>query len=157
MAKIKIVDARGILKKRDVDVLSRFLIATFPEGVLSSKELLEKARPRNSPIHHLFEWDDSVAAEKYRQNQARNLIGCLVVEVQGKNVREYCPPIYVGNMKRFVKIDKALENEDLWSQVLDAAMNDARRWKARYDRYQELKPISRAIVEVEKKLSRSKS
>lgn len=157
MAKLKVVDALNMLSKKDLVVLTRFLEEAFPDGTLTSRELLEKARPRNSPIHHLFEWNDSIAAEKYRLKQAGKLVSCLIVEVEGKSIREYCQPIYVGSTKRYVKLDNAREDEDLWSQVLAHALNDAKRWNARYDRYKELKPISKAIVEVDKKLSRRKS
>ena len=40
-------------------------------GAVGPAELVERARASDSPVHHLFEWDDSVAGERYRLEQAR--------------------------------------------------------------------------------------
>jgi hypothetical protein len=41
-------------------------------GELTAAETLEAARDPNSPIHSCFQWDDSLAAEQYRLEQARD-------------------------------------------------------------------------------------
>ena len=43
-------------------------------GELNSQNVLDSARSEKSPIHDLFEWDDTQAAEKYRLSQASKLI-----------------------------------------------------------------------------------
>ena len=50
-------------------------------GGLKPKDVVKKARPKRSPIHKAFEWDDDVAGEKYRVHQARNLIRAVRVVV----------------------------------------------------------------------------
>ena len=37
---------------------------------ISPEEVLEKAKDKNSELHKCFEWDDTVAANKYRLQQA---------------------------------------------------------------------------------------
>lgn len=44
------------------------------EGRLLPVEVVESARDDDSPLHSHFEWDDSLAGEKYRLHQARALI-----------------------------------------------------------------------------------
>ena len=41
------------------------------DGAVGPEQLVERARPEDSAIHHLFEWDDAVASERYRLEQAR--------------------------------------------------------------------------------------
>lgn len=41
-------------------------------------DVVESARPKNSPLHSRFTWDDNEAAEKYRLWQARQLIAVTV-------------------------------------------------------------------------------
>ena len=48
------------------------------EGNLNPKEVLRDARNPNSPLHQLFEWDDSVAAEAYRLMQAKQVVRYVV-------------------------------------------------------------------------------
>jgi hypothetical protein len=49
-------------------------------GILKPQVVVDAARDPSSPLHDRFTWDDSVAAEKYRLEEARNLIR-LVIEV----------------------------------------------------------------------------
>lgn len=44
------------------------------------EKVLNIARDPNTELHKCFEWDDSVAAEKYRLGQARKVIQLLVVQ-----------------------------------------------------------------------------
>jgi hypothetical protein len=44
------------------------------EGVLTPAVVVDKARDESHPLHSRFEWDDSVAGEKYRRQQAGDLI-----------------------------------------------------------------------------------
>ena len=48
-------------------------------GQLDPDIVLEEARPPTSPIHDRFEWDDSVAAEAWRKEQAHSLIRSVKV------------------------------------------------------------------------------
>ena len=51
------------------------------DGEVTSKSFLEESRPENSPTHSMFEWDDNIAAEKYRLNQSSKIIGQLTFEI----------------------------------------------------------------------------
>lgn len=53
-------------------------------GNLSAKSLLDASRPEDAPLHSEFEWNDSIAAEKFREGQARNIINHLVVRLDEK-------------------------------------------------------------------------
>jgi len=43
-------------------------------GTLRPRDVIEDARPEDSPMHSYFEWDDGIAGNKYRIQQARELI-----------------------------------------------------------------------------------
>lgn len=49
-------------------------------GALRAEDVVEEARSAKSPLHDWFEWDDSVAAEQYRLQQARQLVREIRVE-----------------------------------------------------------------------------
>ena len=51
-------------------------------GKLTPELLFEDARNPDSPLHPQFDWDDSTAAEKYRIQQARNLLCSATIEVE---------------------------------------------------------------------------
>lgn len=48
-------------------------------GKVAPAQIVEAARDENSPLHGVFEWDDTIAAEEHRLLQARQLIRTIVV------------------------------------------------------------------------------
>lgn len=48
-------------------------------GVINPKVVVDAARPNDAPLHPVFEWDDPVAAGKYREWQSRNLIKSVTI------------------------------------------------------------------------------
>ena len=60
-------------------------------GEATRESFLEVSRPEDAPTHCLFEWDDSIAAEKWRLDQSRKIITNLRV-------------VYLDNDKNDVKV-----------------------------------------------------
>lgn len=54
-------------------------ILTKNKGEITASELVDAARPVHSPAHAGFEWDDKIAGEEYRLNQARRWMRTLMV------------------------------------------------------------------------------
>ena len=44
------------------------------DGLLIPEKVVEYARNKKTELHHHFDWDDTSAGEKWRHEQARNLI-----------------------------------------------------------------------------------
>ncbi len=147
-------------KKIEANAIAAFLEENFPEGAIDPKDLLELARPKKSPIHHIFEWDDSRAAEKFRLDQARLLIRCLVVEIDGTDVRQYVSPVLVhptDTDKKYLSVDSAMADESIWEQVLNRALRELFTWKAQYKRLKKLGPVIKAIEKLEEKYEKDRT
>lgn len=50
-------------------------------GSLTPQNILDASRPKNALFHTLFQWDDTVAAEQYRLQQARTILNNIEVTV----------------------------------------------------------------------------
>lgn len=61
-------------KQRAIIAAVRELELTSPTNTITPRALWESARDKSHPLHHEFEWDDSVAADAYRDEQARRLL-----------------------------------------------------------------------------------
>lgn len=59
-------------------------------GRLTPGIVIEAARDANSPLHGYFEWDDSIAAENYRTEQARTLIRSVVLQITDEKTSFSC-------------------------------------------------------------------
>jgi len=107
------------------------------------EQIIAEARPKNSPIHHLFEWDDSEAAEKYRRWQARshtNHLQIIIKTEQGQEVTRAFHSVTItsddGSRERaYCHMDSVAENPDLREQVIAKALAELNGWRARYAQY----------------------
>jgi hypothetical protein len=137
--------------KKHQKKISIILRDAFPSGRFTAQAVVDYARPNKSPLHEYFEWNDTLAAEAYRLEQARSVIQCLVVTIQGNEVREF-QNVFVkeDNRRMYVRLEKTRSVPDLWQQVLDSALQEAVAWKNRYEHLSQLKPISEEIKKIEK-------
>lgn len=129
-------------------------------GVLNPVDVVKAARSPRSPLHSQFEWDDSVASEKYRLIQAGRLIRVHVdiIDASVPPVRAYVSlqedRHSAGGYRPMVDVmNDAERREALVSQAL-AELN---RWRQRYEAIHELAAIHAAIRKVTNQRSRRKS
>ena len=113
------------------------------DGVVTKEAFLEESRPENSPTHNMFEWDDTVAAEKYRLEQSRMIIADVVVTVE----RESKPRKVAGyvnvtlgkhNKAEYNSIGIAMEDTEKRKAVLSNAFDELKTFENKYSEYQEL-------------------
>lgn len=90
------------------------------------------ANPKTA-LHSFFEWDDSVAAKKWRLHQARNLI--LSIELED-GIRAY-ESVVVDGTRSYVSTKEIIKSHDLISQVLDSALSELIYWRDKNQRYKE--------------------
>ena len=139
------------------------------DGMVTSKSFLDYSRPEDSETHSMFEWDDSVAAEKYRLSQSGKIINQLSVEVIYEesvpadisiNVEEQVPAKrqFVSafvNVERksikqsavFMNVQEALRNEHTREMVLENAKSELESFKRKYGNLVELSEVIKAIDE----------
>lgn len=117
-----------------------------------TEELLDEyARPKESVLHDDFEWRDEVAAEKYRQGQARHMIGAIRItsEDTQEPVRAYVNVTVVAPdeplVRSYMPMKEVLEHPDLYSQMMADAFRDAQSFKQKYNTLERLKPVMDAI------------
>lgn len=101
------------------------------EGRLSAKGLLDESRPENAPLHKEFEWNDGVAAENWREHQARHIIGSiLVIPEKSEPVRGFFKIERSGN--RYESIQTILESRDKTNLLLEEAFKELSRIEMKY-------------------------
>lgn len=119
-------------------------------GEVTRETFLESARPADSPMHSLFEWNDTVAAEKYRLHQANVIIASIRVTV----TEEERPPVtlrgFVQDRKvspGYLNIERALSEEDKRARVLEQAKKELSWFVEKYKAFSELADVISAITE----------
>ena len=102
------------------------------------EELVDAARPADSPLHDAFEWDDSAAAEAYRKAQAAYVLRSIevIITEAAQPVRAFHPVIVRGDDKRqYLSVDVIRGDADFLAQVVQAAAKELRAWQRKYQQY----------------------
>ena len=118
-------------------------------GNLSAKSLLDASRPEDAPLHSEFEWNDSIAAEKFREEQARCIIRHLVVrldEKPDKPIRGFFR-ITQGEA-RYTNVEAILAARDLRSELIRQALAELAAFQRKYGDLAELAEVFEAAANV---------
>lgn len=145
------------LTNKDAQRVGAFFDKTFGDKSFTPEQVVEHARPKDSPIHDDFDWDVSVAAEKWNLHQARQLIGSvmLVEEREGERItsRAYHHVIertLMGKSSVYISDHVVWQRDELSVQVIERAKREFLNWQRRYDNYAELREW--ALEELKKKV-----
>ena len=141
------------------------------DGGLTPQRMVDDARPEDSPMHEEFEWDDRIAGEKYRIEQARAVIRHIVVvrsdiqterelklvldnsdevetvrssedEIGSKEDVQDRGFVSTGErLTKYVSLESALTNKEWRKNLLAAAMRDLQAFRLKYYRLSELAKI----------------
>ena len=111
------------------------------------QEIVDRARDKDSELHKCFEWDDSIAAEKYRLVQARYVVHHLVI--QEDKVPEDRPEIrYFFKTKPdegYTPTQTIVRVEDEYKTLLAQAYAELQAFKKKYSMLEELREIFELI------------
>lgn len=140
------------------------------DGKLTPAAVVDSARPEESVLHEDFEWRDNVAAEKYRQGQARQMVAAVrVIPAKTRepvrayiNVRVTTRPLLKmddvletsepdepeeQSERCYMPLEEVLQQPDLCGQMMADARRDAQTYKQKYSTLASLAPIMQAIDE----------
>ncbi len=133
-------------------------IAAENGGQLRPADVVQSAKPKSSPLHSKFEWNDSDAAQAYRLWQARQLIS-VTVEYVGAGKDAVSSRVFVSltsdrkDEGGYRDIQAVMSDPDQKKQLLDDAFDDMDRFKKRYS---ELKELSEVFSVMQKVKTRTK-
>ena len=127
------------------------------QGEVTSKSLVDAARPEDSALHKLFEWDDAKAAESYRLHEAGKILCALSIvreDTPGPTVvRAYMniadeadnPTRRTGT---FINTQDAFKDKEKRSLILRVAIRELKEMRRKYDTLTELAAVFEAIDEL---------
>lgn len=122
------------------------------DGVLTCEAVLEAARPKNSPLHDYFTWEDSRAAERYRLIEAGRLIATVKIEYRHKKDPQiiYTPAfIPTGTSsegkRQYYPVEEVAKNDFLREKALADARREMESTRARYSHLVDLLELSTEV------------
>ena len=110
-------------------------------------DVVDAARAKRSPLHHLFQWDDTLAAVRWRRQEARNILNHLAVVVtMPDGVQQPIKAFHSmswkqneddGTTRRYVHVSVVKASPDIADDVIDRARVELGAWQRRYHDYRE--------------------
>ena len=134
--------------KQDANVVGNELKILADNDNLSPESVLEIAKDENNPLHNLFEWNDEVAAEKYRLNQARQIIQQIVIVSDHPNAVTREVRAFVTESKHnghYQLITTVIEDPDTYEVLLERAKFELQMFKNKYQSLVEFKELFEEI------------
>lgn len=119
------------------------------------QDVVDAAKAKSHPLHRHFEWDDKVAANAHRVDQARALIRIVRVESDDSKepVRAFFSVKDDGG-QRYQPVEKVLTSASMQLSLLKAARRDLDAFKVRYAGLKDIfEPISQAVENIERKIA----
>lgn len=114
------------------------------DGNITPQAVIDIARSEESPIHVLFEWDNSVAADNWRLWQARKVIASVKVEWMGRETDAYWNAkveLDGEPVQAYYSTEKVMSNEDIYQDILKTAVAELKYWHNKYKEIKELKGL----------------
>jgi hypothetical protein len=125
-------------------------IRTRNNGRLDAEGVVEASRPEDAVLHGEFEWDDKIAAERWRQDQASYIIrhiGVLVSEADDATPVRAFVSVKRDEDRSYTSVQHALSDDELRAQVLNQAWVELEAWRRRHAELIELAKVFAVIDE----------
>lgn len=118
---------------------------------LTPKTLLDASRAEDALLHNEFEWNDDIAAEKYRLGQAQHIIANLKIVADGSTEPTRAFVTVRGNQSvgdGYEHIVDVMSDEEKRARLLETAKTELKWFKAKYSNLKELAKVMKAIDEI---------
>lgn len=138
----------GARIRADANVAGAMCDALAAEGRLTAKNLLDANRAEDAPLHDAFEWNDSVAAEAYREDQARHIIACIVtVPAETKQPTRAFFTV-ARDESEYKPLETILKSADDSARLLQTIRRELNAIRTKYSTVAEFAGVWRAIDEL---------
>ena len=118
-------------------------------GRIEPSAVVEESRDTSSPLHPCFEWDDAVAAEKYREDQARLVIRSIVTVSDNSTEKQQQPVrAFVRVQEDYKPITVVLNDEEQMEELLRSALLELSAFRKKYQALAALRPVFAAIESI---------
>lgn len=116
--------------------------------------LVDASRPGEAECHPLFEWDDSLAAERYREEQARHALRCHVVVYRNpsteadQEVRTFVSVRRDDNTRTYQETLIAMKNQEDRDRILNRCLAELCQMRRRWQQFSSIADVVTSIDEV---------
>lgn len=137
-------------------------------GLLTTAAIVDAARPVDSPLHRFFQWEDSIAAEHWRRQQAANLVNRIEVVFESDEVVTVTPLMVSVRdevatndgpviQRGFVTSEEAMSSPHYREQIIGEILNQIKILSKKAACFKELSEILATTTKKVERLARQVS
>lgn len=151
--------ARAAVGRETAQIIGETLLALGGDRrPVQAREFLDAARPPTSLTHRLFEWDDAVAAEAHRLDQARFYLRTIeiipIIDGKEQPSIKAAPLVVIDGERGFMFAPDAFANAEGADYIVKQAKAALAAWSRIYGGYKKLATaasfVAKALEEAEK-------
>lgn len=125
-----------------------FAIRDANKGRLTPDLVVDAARPKSSPLHHRFEWNDKAAGEAYRRVQAEQLIREVRVKYTDPKGKQQSTRAFVASRfddypddSNYRPIEEVVADPFAYQVLLQECRREWKSFEAKYRHLEEFASI----------------
>ncbi len=112
----------------------------------TTAQILDKARDEQTELHKCFDWNNAVAAEKWRLQQARHIVCNLVIKEDSETPKPEARVFYKTDHESGYKpVTLIMRDKDEYQKLLSRALAELRSFQTKYETLTELDGVFDAI------------
>lgn len=143
-----------VFAKADATAVGQELEKLELDGEFSRRDIVRFAKHNeDSELYKCFEWDDTIAGEKYREHQAGLILSSISIVVSRDDKEEETTRAYVSiknvdGERKHKNIARVLEVDDEYQQLKRKAYSELNNCKERYEKLIELEDLKEIVFEL---------
>lgn len=133
----------------DAHIAAHELKRLAKKGEVTARTVVEAARPEDAPLHPAFEWDDSVAAELHRAEQARLMLRSIrVLRGPEQEPERVFWHVETQEVDSYVTTARVMSEPELREALMASCVTTLIATRKRYAELKELAPVWEVIDEL---------
>ena len=139
--------AYDFYKKQDAETIAKELKHIEDKnGFITAKLIVKEAEDIKHPLHHCFEWKNTIAAQKWREHQARSMLKIIVIqnEIITEPVRAF---VSVRSEREhvFMNIEAVMYNPDMSQQQIEQCKRDIDKLIRKWHHLKDLQTLFQSV------------
>lgn len=144
--------------KKQIVIRELKRIAKRNNGVLQAEDVVKEAEQKHNVLHNLFDWNDSIAANKWRLEQARLLIRVCVTYLGGDKNKPYKVFVSLSEDRTrgeggYRELESVMSNKSYRQILLQDALNEMELFREKFYKLKELANVFKVMNKVKIKFA----
>jgi len=121
-------------------------------GALEAAVVVDESRPEDAVLHPCFEWRDPVAAELWRNHQARGIISCIVTVKETRSGEMAPTRAFFHVSDGYTPVDVVLKTPDKQAELKQSALREMKTFQEKFRIISELVPVFDVMEETARRM-----